>query len=389
MKKYLGIFKQTATEFIQDKVPRLGAALAYYTIFSLAPLLLIVIAIAGLAFGHDAAQGKIFDQLRGALGPKTAAAMQEMVKNAAKPKSGMAATIIGIVTLIFGASGVFGQLKDALNTIWDVKPKEGRGIMGMVKDRFFSFAMVFGLGFLLLVSLVIDTVIAAMGKYAGNHLPGGEALWHIVELTFSFCVIAVLMAGIFRLLPDLKIEWRDVWLGAALTSLLFVLGKFALGIYFAKSAVGSSFGAAGSLVIVLLWVYYSAQILLFGAEFTQVYARERGSLKHEADAKRTVKEKEEGTAAPAAKPIIVYRTAGKGGGVKMAAGGVAGLLVGTIVGGISAAVILVKSVKKLFTPYAARLTFAWPLSSGRCRRRWPRRRQRARRNSTSRFSHCA
>jgi membrane protein len=354
MKKYLGLFKQTITEFSQDKVPRLGAALAYYTIFSLAPLLLIAIAIAGIVFGHDAAQNKIFEQLRGVLGATTAAGVQEMVKNAAKPKTGTIATVLGIVTLILGASGVFGQLKDALNTIWDVKPKEGRGIMGMIKDRFLSFAMVFGLGFLLLVSLIIDTVIAAMGKYAGNHLPGGEALWHIVELVFSFCVITVLMAGIFRLLPDLKIEWRDVWLGAALTSILFVLGKFALGIYFAKSAVGSSFGAAGSLVLVLLWVYYSAQILLFGAEFTQVFARSHGSLKPQADAKRTEKEKEEQTPAPATKPVVVYKTApAKGGGAgiaKMAAGGVAGLLIGVLVGGISATIVVIKSVKKLFTP---------------------------------------
>jgi membrane protein len=354
MKKYFGILKQTVSEFSEDKVPRLGAALAYYTIFSLAPLLLIVIAISGIVFGHDAAQGKIFEQLRGALGPTTAAAMQEMVKNAAKPKTGLVATILGVITLILGASGVFGQLKDALNTIWDVKPKEGRGIMGMVKDRFFSFAMVFGLGFLLLVSLVIDTAIAAVGKYAGNHLPGGEAVWHIVELAFSFVVITVLMAGIFRLLPDLKIEWRDVWLGAALTSILFVLGKFALGIYFAKSAVGSSFGAAGSLVLVLLWVYYSAQILLFGAEFTQVYARAHGSLKTEAEAKRTVKEKEEQTPAPAAKPVVVYKTApskrGGAGVAKLAAGGIAGLLIGALVGGISAVIVVVKSAKKLFTP---------------------------------------
>ena len=353
MKKYLGLFKQTISEFIADKVPRLGAALAYYTIFSLAPLLLIVIAIAGLAFGHDAAQNKIFEQLHGSLGAKAATGVQEMVKNAAKPKSGVVATILGVITLIFGASGVFGQLKDALNTIWDVKPKEGGGILRMIKDRFLSFAMVFGVGFLLLVSLVIDTVIGAMGKFAGSHLPGGEALWHIVELAFSFVVITVLMAGIFRLLPDLKIEWRDVWLGAALTSLLFVLGKFALGIYFAKSAVGSSFGAAGSLVLVLLWVYYSAQILLFGAEFTQVYARAHGSLK-EADAKRTVKEKEEQTPKPAAKPVVVYKTApAKGGGgagiAKMAAGGAAGLMIGALVGGISATVVVVKSVKKLFT----------------------------------------
>src|SRR3954447_26337201 len=176
MKKYLGIFKQTISEFSGDKVPRLGAALAYYTIFSLAPLLLIAIAIAGIVFGHDAAQNKIFEQLRGVLGATTAAGVQEMVKNAAKPKTGTIATVLGVVTLLLGASGVFGQLKDALNTIWDVKPKEARGIMGMIKDRFLSFAMVFGLGFLLLVSLVIDTVIAAMGKYAGSPLPGGGRL---------------------------------------------------------------------------------------------------------------------------------------------------------------------------------------------------------------------
>src|SRR5947209_16072645 len=238
MKKYLGLFKQTIIEFSCDKVPRLGAALAYYTIFSLAPLLLIVIAIAGIVFGHDAAQNKIFDQLRTALGPTTAAAMQEMVKNAAKPKSGTVATILGVATLILGASGVFGQLKDALNTIWDVKPKEGGGIMLMIKDRFLSFAMVFGVGFLLLVSLVIDAAITAMGTYARGHMHGGEALWQALQLAFSFCVVTVLMAMIFRVLPDLKIEWRDVWLGAALTSLLFVIGKFLLGIYFAKGAVG-------------------------------------------------------------------------------------------------------------------------------------------------------
>jgi membrane protein len=273
--------------------------------------------------------------------------MQEMVKNAAKPKAGSIATILGIATLILGASGVFGQLKDALNTIWDVKPKEGGGIMILIKDRFLSFAMVFGVGFLLMVSLVIDTAIAAMGKYAGSHLPGGEVLWHFVELAFSFCVITVLMAGIFRLLPDLKIEWRDVWLGAALTSLLIVLGKFALSIYFAKSAVGSSFGAAGSLVIVLLWVYYSAQILLFGAEFTQVYARSHGSRKEESKA-TTPK-----VAAPAAVPVTVYRTAPaarSGGTGKVVAGGVVGLLIGALLGLVSATIVAIKSLKRLLTP---------------------------------------
>lgn len=344
MNKYVAVFKQTFAEFNRDKVPRLGAALAYYTIFSLAPLLLIVIAVAGLAFGHDAAEGKLFEQLRGVFGPTTASAMQEMVKNAAKPKSGTAATIIGVLTLLLGASGVFGQLKDALNTIWDVEPKEGAGVTTILKDRFLSFAMVLGTGFLLLVSLVIDTAITAMGKYAGAHLPGGEALWHIVDLAFSFCVVTVLMAGIFRLLPDLKIEWRDVWLGAALTSLLVVLGKFALTIYFAKSAVGSSFGAAGSLVIVLLWVYYSAQILLFGAEFTQVYARSHGSRRHAAMAKKP-------QSIPMV-PVTVYKEApaSRSGAGQLLLGGAAGLLIGALLGVISATVLAMKSMKKVLSP---------------------------------------
>jgi membrane protein len=351
MTRLFSILKQTFTEFSKDKVPRLGAALAYYTIFSLAPLLLIVIAIAGLAFGHDAAQGKIFEQLKSVLGPTTASGVQEMVKNAAKPKSGTIATILGVVTLLLGASGVFGQLKDALNTIWDVTPKEGGSILKLIKDRFLSFGMVFGIGFLLLVSLVIDTVIGAMGKYAGSHLPGGEALWHVVELAFSFAVVTVLMAMIFRFLPDLKIEWRDVWLGAALTSVLFVLGKFALGLYLARSAVGSSFGAAGSLVLVLLWIYYSSQILLFGAEFTQVYARAHGSMK-DATAKQIAKDKKENDAsAIQATPIVVYRTAsGTGGGIaKMAAGGIGGLLIGILVGMAGAGLLAARSMKKLFT----------------------------------------
>src|SRR5437763_5019513 len=200
MKKYFALLKQAVIEFSEDKVPRLGAALAYYTIFSLAPLLLIVIAIAGLVFGKDAAQGKIFEQLRGVLGPIASAGVQEMVKNAAKPKNGTIATILGIVTLILGASGVFGQLKDALNTIWDVKPKETGGVWGFLRDRFLSAAMVFGIGFLLLVALVIDTAISAVFPQL-----------QVVQIIVSFLVITVLFAAIFRFLPDLKIAWRDVW----------------------------------------------------------------------------------------------------------------------------------------------------------------------------------
>jgi membrane protein len=277
MKTYLDLFKQTFREFNEDKVPRLGAALAYYTVFSLAPLLLIAIAIAGLAFGREAAQGQLFGQLRGMLGDSSAKMVQEMVASAGRPKSGTIATIAGVITVIFGAAGVFGQLKDALNTIWDVEPRKNAGVLGMIRDRFLSAAMVFGIGFLLLVSLIIDAAISALGTYAGNHLPGGETIWQLLQNVVAFGVVTVLFAMIFRILPDLKIEWRDVWFGAALTSVLFLIGKIALGIYFGRSAIGSSYGAAGSLVLVLLWVYYSAQILLFGAELTQVYARSHGS----------------------------------------------------------------------------------------------------------------
>jgi membrane protein len=353
MKRYLPLFKQTFSEFGSDKVPRLGAALAYYTIFSIAPLLLIAISVAGIVFGREAVQGELFVQLRGVLGPTAAEAVQEMVKNASKPKSGAVGTVIGLLTLILGASGVFGQLKDALNTIWDVKPKPASGVTGFLKERFLSVAMVFGIAFLLLVSLIIDAAVATVGKFAQTRLPGGEALWQIVQLAFSFCVVTVLFAMIFRFLPDLRIEWRDVWLGATFTSLLFIVGKFALGLYLGKAAVGSSFGAAGSLVVLLLWVYYSAQILLFGAEFTQVYARSHGSLKEQAAKEETTPKREE---APAPKPIaaapqVAWKTAERGGAgvAKMAAGGFAGLVLGTLVGGVAATMMVVKSVKKLIT----------------------------------------
>ena len=349
MKKNLDLFKQAFIEFIQDKVPRLGAALSYYTIFSLAPLLLIAIAIAGLVFGRQAAQGQIFGQLRGVLGENSAKMVQEMVASAGKPRSGAIAAILGVVTLIFGASGVFGQLKDALNTIWDVEPKKDAGIPGMIKDRFLSAAMVFGIGFLLLVSLIIDATISALGKYAGSHLPGGEAIWQILQNVVALGVVTVLFAMIFRFLPDLKIEWRDVWLGAMLTAVLFLIGKIALGIYFGKSAVGSSYGAAGSLVLVLLWVYYSAQILLFGAEFTQVYARADGSLKGESTS--GTKPVVSLPPRPIVEPVIAYsaKGGGAGGALKLATGGVVGLLVGTLVGVVGALIVAVKSMKKLFT----------------------------------------
>ena len=334
MKRFFGLFRQAFTEFSEDKAQRLGAALAYYTIFSLAPLLLIAIAIAGMVFGREAAQGQIFGELRQVLGPQAAAAVQELVKGAAKPKAGTIAAVIGVVTLLFGAAGVFGQLKDALNTIWNVEPKQEGGIMVMIKDRFLSFAMVLGIGFLLLVSLVIDGGVAAAGHFLGNRLPGGEALWQAMQLLMSLGVVTVLFALIFRFLPDVHPAWRDVWFGAVFTAALFVIGKFALGLYLGKSAIGSSYGAAGSLVVLLLWVYYSAQILFFGAEFTQVYARSRETP---------------APARPAPTPVIVIPPAPAGGAMKLAAGGALGLLLGTLLGGFGTVLMVLKSVKKLFS----------------------------------------
>jgi len=272
MKRYFLLLKEAWIEFTNDKAQRLGAALAYYTLFSIAPLLLIAIAIAGLVFGKSQAQAQIIGQLRTLTGDAGAKVIEEMLVSAAKPKTGTLAIVIGIVTLLFGAAGVFGQLKDALNTIWNVEEKKGGGILAFLEERFLSFAMVLGVGFLLLVSLVLDAALAALSK----------GLWQPVQLIVSFAVITVLFAMIFRYLPDVRIDWHDVWLGAAFTSLLFVLGKFALGLYLGKCAIGSSYGAAGSLVVLLVWIFWSANILLFGAEFTQVYARERGQRRRAA-----------------------------------------------------------------------------------------------------------
>jgi membrane protein len=267
------ILKEALVAWNEDKVPRLGAALAYYTLFSLAPLLMIVVAVVSLVFGEQAAQGQIADEIKGLVGDKGAEAIQAILQNAgARKSSGIVATVIGIMTLLFGASGVFGELQDALNTIWGVKPKPGRGIFGIVRSRFFSFAMVLGIVFLLLVSLVVSAALAALGKFGSGTVP--TPLFHIVDLVVSVVVVAVLFATIFKVLPDVRIAWRDVWIGAFATSVFFTFGKILIGLYLGRSSVGSAFGAAGSLVVVLVWIYYSAQILFLGAELTKAYAHQ-------------------------------------------------------------------------------------------------------------------
>ncbi len=278
LKQIIRLLKETVTEWSEDNVPLLAAALAYYTIFSLAPLLLIAIAIAGAFFGEEAARGEIFGQIQGLVGPQGATAIQTMIENAGKPKSGGAlATIIGVVVLLVGASGVFGQLQTALNTIWGVKPNPKRGIKNFIQSRFLSFAMVVVIGFLLLVSLVLSAILAGVSNFFGNFVPDFVIVGRVINFVISFTTVTALFAAIYKFLPDVKVPWRNLWVGAGVTALLFNVGKFLLGLYLGNGAVGSSYGAAGSLVVILTWVFYSAQILLFGAEFTQVYSKFRGT----------------------------------------------------------------------------------------------------------------
>ncbi len=277
-KVIVGLLKETWKEWQEDKASRLAAALAYYTAFSIAPLLVIAIAIAAIVFGEEAAQGQLATQLGTLVGKEAAAAIESLIETSAQQSTqGTIATIISIALLFFGASNIFTQLQDALNTIWEVAPKPGRGIKGLVKDRILSFGMVLGIGFLLLVSLILSTVLAVVGNYLGHMMPGLHFLWSILNFLISFGVITLLFALMFKFLPDVKITWGDVSIGAAITALLFTIGKSLMSLYLGNSSVGSTYGAAGSLVVLLLWVNYSAQILFFGAEFTQVYANKYGS----------------------------------------------------------------------------------------------------------------
>lgn len=270
------VAKETANDWLEDEASRLAASLAFYTLLSLAPLVIIAVAIAGLALGDDAARGQIADELGRVVGPHAAEGIQSVVANARRPSSGVVGTLLGAITLLVGASGVFGELHLSLNRIWEVQAKSGRGVLGEVKDRFLSFTMVLGVAFLLLVSLVLSTVLSALGRSVASALPGGELVWQLLSFGFSFALVTGLFALIYKYVPDVRILWRDVWAGALMTALLFSAGKSLLGIYLGKASVGSSYGAAGSLVVLVVWVYYSAQILFLGAELTQVWARRHG-----------------------------------------------------------------------------------------------------------------
>ena len=277
LKQIWRLLKETFKEWNEDKASRLAAALSYYTVFSLAPLLIITIAIAGTVFGDDAARGEIVRQIQGLVGKDGAEVIQTALENAQRPDTRNLASIISIGVLLFGASNVFAQIQDALNTIWEVQPKPGRSLVQTLRKRFLSFAMVGGVGFLLLVSLIVNTGLAAMVNYFSNLVPGVDWIWQIANFAISFGVITFLFAIIYKFMPDVKINWSDVWVGSAITSLLFVIGKSLLGLYLGNGSFGSAYGAAGSLVVVLAWINYAAQIIFFGAEFTQVYASKYGS----------------------------------------------------------------------------------------------------------------
>lgn len=287
MRKIFELFKDTFEQWNRDRAPRLGAAVAYYTVFSLGPFLIIVIAMASLVFGQQAARDQILGQIQGLIGTEGARFVADAIDTTRRPSENILASVIGVVTLLLGALGIFGELKDSLNTMWGVEPKPGRGIKGILLDRLLSFGMVLVTGFMLLVSLVVSTAITAMVSYLGDNLAIAPNTLEAINFILSFLVITVLFALIFKYLPDGHVKWGNAWLGAAVTALLFVIGKFAIGFYLGKSQMASAYGAAGSVIIVLVWIYYAAQILFFGAEFTKVSAIKYGSgIIPDADAQR-------------------------------------------------------------------------------------------------------
>ncbi|MDM0071732.1 YihY/virulence factor BrkB family protein [Variovorax sp. J31P207] len=282
--QWAGVFKKAAVAWSDDFAPSMGAAISYYTMFSLAPLLVLVIAVAGLAFGAEAVQAQIATQLSGMVGEKSAEALQAMVKSAAISGDGILAAAISIGVLIIGATSVFSELQSALDRIWHVPEfQKPSGIWRILRARVFSFGLILGLAFLLMVSLSVSTALAAFGNIGGL-MPGQEVVLQALNIVVSIGVTTVLFANIFKFMPSIRVEWRDVWIGAIVTAVLFEIGKALLGLYLGKSGMANSFAGAGSLVLLLAWVYYAAQIFLLGAEFTKVYALEHGSASSEVTA---------------------------------------------------------------------------------------------------------
>jgi membrane protein len=277
IKEFGSLLKQAFESWNEDKATRLAAALSFYTVFAMTPVLIIALVVAGQVWGPAEVQTQLLQQITATIGPQGASLIQSMLENARNPTNSLLASIFSLITLILGAAGAFGQLQDALNTIWEVQARTGSAIRRLLTDKFLSFLMVVGLGFLLLASLIISAALSASNGPAGSPTTSSASTLGIINLFVSFGVITVVFAVILKVIPDVHLRWRDVWPGALLTAVLFTLGKYAIGLYLAHASISSSYGAAGSLVIILLWIYYSAQIFFLGAEFTKIYAKKSGS----------------------------------------------------------------------------------------------------------------
>ena len=276
--RWVSLCETAVYSWLDDRAPTMGAAIAYYTVFSLAPMLVMVIAIAGLAFGQKAAEGALFDGLADLVGPESAGAVQAMLRSASSTRTGILATVVGFGTLIIGATAVFSELQSALNVIWKAPASGVLGVWHLLKSRLLSLSVVLVIGFLLLVSLVISTALAVFSDYLDWILPGLATILHIIHLALSFSFTTVLFAMMFKILPDNPVEWEEVWLGGAVAALLFTVGKHLISFYIGSSNMASTYGAAGALIIVLVWVFYSAQIFLLGAEFAKAYSDQRRTL---------------------------------------------------------------------------------------------------------------
>jgi len=272
-----GLLKETLYAWSEDDAMRLGASLAYYTVFSLAPFLVVVIAVAALIFGHEAAHGRILEQVRDLIGDQGAQAVSALIAQASRPASGAVATVLGTVAIFLGATAVFGELQAGLNKVWKAAPPAGSSVKRVLRARLRSFTLVLGIGFLLLVSLALGALISAIGEWLTGYVPAMKYALSTVHFGLSFVMTTVLFGMMFKVLPDTSIAWSDVWIGAAATSLFFTIGQTGIGVYLGNSTIGSVYGAAGSLVVLLVWVYYSSQVLFFGAEFTRIYASRLGS----------------------------------------------------------------------------------------------------------------
>ena len=277
LRKISKLLQETFQEWQEDKASRIAAALAYYTVFSLSPLLVIAIAIAGAFFGRETAQDQIIAQVTALVGEDGVKPVMMALNNMTEPRIRGMASLISIGVLLLGASGIFAQLQDALNTVWKVKPQPGQGILLFIRKRISSFFMVLAIGFILILSLMLSAVVSTLSKYKTDYLPGSDILWENLDFIVSLGLMTFIFCLMFKYVPDVKIAWKDVFVGAVITAVLFLFGKFLLGVYLSRGTLGSAYGAAGSLIVLLAWIYYSAQIVLLGAEFTQVYARMYGS----------------------------------------------------------------------------------------------------------------